>query len=367
MGTFRDYREKVSILQVAEHLGYKPVKGKFTQARPVLRDDLGDTVIIKNPTNPAIQLYWNLNNPLEHGSVIDFITNNLNRFSEKGRNEVDSINKVLSHFAGIEYDNTKFINHTVSEQKVFRNADYIATQPAVNQLHYLSRERNLSPETIKSFLPFILLVNNDGYHNVAFPFTVPDTDNSVKGYELRNYGGFKSFSAGGDKIHAVWIADFSVFSREVTSIFFFESAIDAMSFFEIKPIAFDATRSVFVSTGGNPALNQFANVLKAYPNAQSVFGCHDNDISGHLFDIQLCCLREGHTLVKTKHAESVKFTVNNKTFELPNEKVNLKRFIKESGLRTNVVALKPNSLKDWNEALKNKNVENPIKKPIFKR
>ncbi|MDR2126820.1 MAG: hypothetical protein LBP63_08330 [Prevotellaceae bacterium] len=73
MATFREYRDSVSILQIAEYLGYLPVRGKYTKARPVLRDTSGDTILIKNPATPSMQLYWNMGNSSEHGSVIDFV------------------------------------------------------------------------------------------------------------------------------------------------------------------------------------------------------------------------------------------------------------------------------------------------------
>jgi hypothetical protein len=356
----------VSILQLAEFLGYKPVKGKFTQARPVLRDATGNTILIKNPTNPATQLYWNLDNNLEYGSVIDFVKNNLSRFHEQGRNEIDGINKILASFAGTAYDNTQYLNQTITEQKTFNENDYTVTAPTVKDLHYLTKERNISPETIETFLPFIRLVENNGFKNVAFPFIIADKDNTVRGYELRNYGGFKSFSAGGDKNNAAWVADFSDFKSSVSKIFFFESAIDALSFYEIRPVPFELDKSVFVSSGGFPCNNQFLHVLNAYPNVQKVYGCHDNDLSGHLFDIQLACVFDEHTLLKRKDANNMIFTINSKTFQMNSNKVSLKSFLKQTGLSVRTNSLKPNLYNDWNEALKEKNVQSVIKKPVFK-
>jgi hypothetical protein len=226
MVTFREYRDRVSILQVAEYLGYLPVKGKYTNARPVLRDASGDTILVKNPTTPSVQLYWNLGSS-EHGSVIDFVKNNLNRFAESGRNETDRMNNVLAKFAGVAYDNTRYMNQSVSAQAVFRESDYRVIVPDVGMLDYLTDERRIGADTVKEFLPFIRVIENNGYKNVAFPFTIADTDNRVRGFEIRNRA-FKSFSAGGDKVNATWVADFSDNRSMVNQIFFFESAIDAI-------------------------------------------------------------------------------------------------------------------------------------------
>jgi hypothetical protein len=361
MTTFRDFRDKVSILQLAEYLGYKPVAGKSTKARPVLSDASGDTILIKNPTNPSLQLYWNTGNSLQHGSVIDFVKNNISRFAQRGRNEVDSINLILSHFSGVVYDNTKYLDMPVHEQKSFTESDYRVEKPTVEQLHYLTRERGLSRNTVETFLPFIRIVTeNNGYKNIAFPFTTPDNQ-SVRGYEMRNYN-FKSFSAGGDKINSAWIANFSNVNSEVSKVFFFESAIDAMSFYEMRPIPFDLEKTVFVSEGGYPCKNQFLNVINTFPNAVC-YGCHDNDISGHLFDIELACSQADRHVIKNKQDDGVRFTFDNVMFVLKNEKVNLANFLKKSRLLSDVKSLKPVKCKDWNEALNNKLTES--KKPVF--
>jgi hypothetical protein len=362
MATFREYRDRVSILQIAEYLGYVPVKGKYTKARPVLRDASGDTVLIKNPTTPSMQVYWNLGSS-EHGSVIDFVKNNLNRFAESGYNETDRINNVLAKFAGIAYDNTRYMNQTVSAQPVFRESDYKVIVPDVNMLDYLMDERKISVDTVKAFLPFIRVIENNGYKNVAFPFTIADTDNRVRGYEIRNRA-FKSFSPGGDKINAAWVADFSDNKSLVNQIFFFESAIDAMSFYELKKGVFRTEHSVFVSAGGFPCTEQFSHVIKAYPVTATLIGCHDNDLHGNLYDIMLACVKANRTCVRKKLDDSVEFLLTKgEKFTLSNSKVNLKNFLAKSKLQSDVKAMKPAVGKDWNEML-DTNIKSE-KKPVF--
>lgn len=60
----------------------------------------------------------------------------------------------------------------------------------------------------------------DGY-NIGFPYT--DTDNQVKGYEVRGYGGYKSKAAGTDSSSAAWVADFSGGNPEAVRCVFFVS------------------------------------------------------------------------------------------------------------------------------------------------
>lgn len=364
--TFREFKERVSILQVAEHLGYLPVRGKSSAARPVLRDAGGDTVLIKNPTTPGSQLFRNLNFN-EQGSVIDFVKNRLNRFTVVSfSGEMDGINRVLEYFAGQKYDNAKFKSQTLSVRRDFNESDYKAIIPELKDLSFLTRERHLSPDTVNDFLPFIRIVQNDKYKNIGFPFAVPGKDNKVTGFEIRNFGRFKSFSAGGDKIYSAWVADFSFDRTGVSNVFFFESAIDAMSFYELHRNHFSRERSAFVSTGGFPALEQFNNVIKAYPNAD-LFACHDNDRNGHIFDIRLACVKQEVSCVINKMGDSLEFIVNDKRFTLSENELSLKNFFKKAEMNTSVKAMKPTHEKDWNDVLKKKNSLNPVKKPIFGR
>ncbi len=338
--SYREYKEKVSIMQLAADLGYKPVKGKYTKSRPVLRDDNGDTIIIKNPTVSSQQLYWNTGSS-EHGDVINFIECNLDRFNVSENNKIDTINKVLGKYAESHYDNTQFLGTAVSQKKLFREEDLAIMNPEVNDLHFLTRERGISKKTVEDFLPFIRLVNERGYNNIGFPFTIAGEDNRVVGFELRNYGSFKSFSSGGDKINGTWIADFSSRRSEVNQIFFFESAIDAMSFYEVYKGKYNQGASVFVSTGGFPCTQQFANVIGAYPSTAKVFGCHDNDLAGHVYNIMLASVKEGKTVLRHKKDDSIEFILENKSISLCNEDVSLEKFIEKSGLKTEVSAIVP--------------------------
>ncbi|MDR2126821.1 MAG: DUF3991 and toprim domain-containing protein [Prevotellaceae bacterium] len=270
----------------------------------------------------------------------------------------------MAKFAGIAYDNTGYMNQPVSKQKVFNKSDYKVFTPTVQDLSYLTGERKLDRQTVADFLPFIRIVENKGFKNIAFPFTIADRDNTVRGYELRNKGGFKSFSAGGDKVNAAWIADFSTNKADVDKLYFFESAIDAMSFYELYKNRLDVNNSVFVSTGGYPCVEQFVHIFNAYPDNAKIYGCHDNDMHGHIFDVTLACVKAGQVCQKNKQDGAVEFVTNGKRFILQNDKINLKNFLQKADFPTEVKALKPKNGKDWNEVLKNKGIIS-AKKPVF--
>ena len=78
---------------------------------------------------------------------------------------------------------------------------YEVKQIDMERIPQIFHQRGLSDETVRQFAPFVFLIrdrrngNFDGY-NIGFPYT--DTDNQVKGYEVRGYGGYKSKAAGTD-------------------------------------------------------------------------------------------------------------------------------------------------------------------------
>ena len=115
---------------------------------------------------------------------------------------------------------------------------YEVKQIDMERIPQIFHQRGLSDETVRQFAPFVFLIrdrrngNFDGY-NIGFPYT--DTDNQVKGYEVRGYGGYKSKAAGTDSSSAAWVADFSGGNPEaVRCVFFCESAFDAMAFHQMN-------------------------------------------------------------------------------------------------------------------------------------
>ena len=95
---YREARKEVSIVQVLLDLGYKYDKSKGgVSPNFVLRDEHGkeiDRVIVKNPKDLENQGYWRRDGG--KGDLIDLIRENLTAFRVTGRNDVDTLNKVLA-------------------------------------------------------------------------------------------------------------------------------------------------------------------------------------------------------------------------------------------------------------------------------
>lgn len=91
----------------------------------------------------------------------------------------------------------------------------------------------------------------------------------ILNFEMRNYfaetnTNYKAFATGGDKAQSCWMANFVPFDK-VTDIYLFESAIDAMSFYEINHYTKETT-CAFISTGGYVTKSQIENISRIFPS-----------------------------------------------------------------------------------------------------
>ena len=101
---YKEAKKKVSIISILRDWGYKfdKSKGKISP-NFVLRDEHGkeiDRVIITNPKKSEEQGYWRRDGG--KGDLITFIKENLNQFGVVGRNETDTVTKVLAKLMNIE-------------------------------------------------------------------------------------------------------------------------------------------------------------------------------------------------------------------------------------------------------------------------
>lgn len=360
MMTFDDYKARVSIIQIAEDLGYRQDVTKG-QINPVykLKDGNGnkiDEIIIHNKDNTLQQYYYDRNH--KGGDVISFVKNHIDDFPQFQHNNVFvRLNMILSNYANIPYT-PKYESFAGNVEKAneFDLKRYNIKDATISDLGFLTKERGLSIDTVNKFLPFIKLVNDThskgNYFNVAFPYSNPTNEkNEVRNFEFRNYG-FKGMAAGGDKSNSLWLADFSPDKNLANNIYFFESAIDAMSFYQLNKSKIDFDKSVFGSVGGYISENQIRNALKAYPNAKVNTG-FDNDLNGNLYDIKV------HNIIANmnvrieaqKDKDIVDFTTSNRKFSLNKDEVSLNRFREESHSVAPMKTHKAVGGKDFNDVV----------------
>lgn len=125
------------------------------------------------------------------------------------------------------------------------------------------------------------------YTNLAFPLTVSKDTGQVVGLEERGRprmdgsGSYKGKAEGSNSSQGLWIASPAKTTlTEAKHIYWFESAYDAMAYYQLHQANDkDLRKAVFISTGGNPTVEQMRGVLTlSLPAKQHI--CFDTDLAG---------------------------------------------------------------------------------------
>lgn len=127
------------------------------------------------------------------------------------------------------------------------------------------------------------------YTNLAFPLTLPKGDGTVVGFEERGRarmdgsGSYKGKAEGSNSSEGLWIASPAQTPlAEAKRIYWFESAYDAMAYYQLnQKWDKELRKGVFVSTGGAPSQQQFKAMIKATPRAYHHL-CFDQDRAGQI-------------------------------------------------------------------------------------
>lgn len=367
--TWNDYKERISIMQVAIELGYRfdREKGR-SQPHFVLHDTNGkevDGIYIKNPQNNAIQGYWrrSLSGKESSGDLIGFIKENITSFPEYGsaRNEIDAVNKVLARLSGVsmsqEYIIKNFTDtHKGWEAKPFDIGRYQREEGNVeNAMKFLSL-RGINRETAEMFRSSIEMIKDTEskyqYKNLAFPYRVPGC-NDIVGYEVRGYGGYKGKAEGTDSTNACWMAYIGKngFAGLVNEVHIAESALDIMAYVQINKHKLNLDECIFVSFGGSFSDKQMKGLLEAFPGAMPVLH-FDNDLNGIIYDCRSAAIMAGKEMKCKVEEGSVLFSLGEKRFSIPIDNLSYNTFRESSGLREKLKVEKaPNAMKDWNDVL----------------
>ncbi|MVM42212.1 hypothetical protein GO730_38565 [Spirosoma sp. HMF3257] len=160
--SFQDYRSRVSIIELALHVGYEwqPKKGKTL---PVLyHPDLDEHIVVKNPKDSASQVYFTTGSYSDRGTLINFVSNRLttcfSSFNNPNRSPAQCINDVLKDYLGIlperkqsvkkleDYIHQSF--HEANSEKEFSLEHFkLSKLPAKN---YLTQERCILPDLLST-------------------------------------------------------------------------------------------------------------------------------------------------------------------------------------------------------------------------
>ena len=361
---YDECRAKISIIDIAEDLGYTRISGR--QATNL-------TYVLGTPKNPEDEIvivpkkntYFSRKGSFDDkGELTKFVLKRLHMFSYCTQQGYRGVNEVLSRYmtgerivTGNVQSRTK--DHTQNYIKEF-NLNYWNPRPIKKDNPYLTVQRKLSPQTVEDFDNRLFIYQVGKNNHIGFPFRKP-SQMEILNFEMRNYfaetnTNYKAFATGGDKAKSCWRANFVPFGK-VTDIYLFESAIDAMSFYEINHYTKETT-CAFISTGGYVTKSQIENISRIFPSDKVKWNCcYDNDASGNGFDITTAYYLKGEeckAFARTNTGDTYKTIYlsfpdgNTQTFK--EDAFSSGEYLKQHSI-DNVNIIKPSRYKDWNELL----------------
>ena len=297
------------------------------------------------------------------------IRENLDSFVVSGKDEWQKIAKVLARFANMpepEYREDREYVNSARTSHVFDKSRYEVKPIDPERIPKLFSQRGIADETVRSLAPFISLIrdtkneNFDGY-NIGFPYTEA-CDSSVRGYEIRGMGGYKSKAAGTNSSSAAWVADLSGGNNGlVKSVFFCESAFDAIAFYQMNRARL-CDNIALVSLGGTFSDKQITGVMERFPNARA-FDCFDNDLAGRIYGLRMMALLENIPLKITRTDNGLKVKAKGKFIEIDTDRAIMPQVSSSLSIRYKMGQwTPPKAFKDWNDCLMNKPME-PIISP----
>ncbi|MCS2793823.1 DUF3991 and toprim domain-containing protein [Bacteroides faecis] len=363
---FKELKARVGVDDIAYALGYrldrKAGVGRYIELVLGENGNKRDTIIVSNPNNKAAQAYFRRDG--SKGDAVTLIRENLNAFPVSGKDDWQKIAKVLARFANMpepEYREDSDYVKSFKTDAVFDSSRYEVKPINAERIPALFSQRGLSDETVKALSPFISLIRDkrngkfDGY-NIGFPYT-NGKDDAIKGYEIRGHGGYKSKAAGTDSSTSAWVADLSNGNKGmVRSVFFCESAFDAMAFYQMNKTQM-GTDVALVSLGGTFSDKQITNTMERFPYARA-FDCFDNDLAGRIYGLRMMALLEGVPMKINKKSDTLQIEAKGKSFELNTERSLLAQVSEHLSIRYKMGQwLPPKAFKDWNDCLLNKPME----------
>lgn len=249
------------------------------------------------------------------------------------------------------------------------------------------KNRGIDLDTQRAFCSHFFLASKHRtdskvFINLAFPLSLPAwPGKQIVGLEERsrpNAEGktaYKGMAAGSNATKGMWIAQlnshrsdvgFNVPLSGVKDVYWFESAFDAMAFYQIEKnetVAYaDLGNAVFVSTGGTPSIRQFAGMLEQTPDANHHL-CFDRDQAGQLYAVNFALQMNGRVF-NSQMTKKDTLVVTDLTGKYGRTELDVRTFdfeaiCKELGLEKGRIDYRPPSegYKDWNDQLMGKRMD----------
>jgi hypothetical protein len=267
MAELERFKQEISLVELASWYGYEREKAESSRTSVAMKHPDGDKIIVTTEID-GHDVFFSVHTD-RNGSVIDFVM-----FRESVN--LGGARKVLRKCLIPGYLSSRSSVHYRPEV-TSRDAGLYDKWLRMRPYHggYLEH-RGLSAQTIALFSKRIRL---DERNNVAFRH---DNLRDFAGYELKNKG-FTGFSAGGSKaLFGCKVGD----PGKTPVIVLTESAIDAMSYYQMKP-----QPGYYLSFAGGISRGQIPLLMWVVNRKAKVIIATDNDCQGEEYAAQICQIR----------------------------------------------------------------------------
>lgn len=231
------------------------------------RDLHHDSLVITLPN----AYYWN--SKQSSGNSIDFLMNHLNMDFKTAVQELTNTN--LEHKKTLDQ-----LPHT--------NQGFTAPEPAesfARAFAYLNKSRCISNNIITQLIKNKQIIQTKQHNNIAF--LIADEKNTIVGAELQGTLTYKKFK--GIAANSKYGYGFNIQIKEPKKAFFFESAVDLLSFYQLcknNILNVPLNSSILVSMAGLK-VNTLCNTLTAFKIDFEPCVCVDGDVAGNNFKTAL--------------------------------------------------------------------------------
>lgn len=168
-----------------------------------------------------------------------------------------------------------------------------------------------------------------------------DETNLIIGYEMYTKGQtipVKPYTTNAALDGGVWMATEAQKPNQVKDVIMFNSAVDAMSFYELNKNGIDLKNTALISVGNIAKEKQVYGIVERFPEAK-IHTAFQNTLLGELSNITVISLASiGQVRFKMdENGKNMDFTTYYDKFSLPVKDINLQNFkekahIKESGI-----------------------------------
>lgn len=320
---FDDFKRQLTIQDLLEYAGYRQDKKAGLKYPIYIKLDSmgkpvhGDKFMVTGRGNCCVRpgTTYNYN-------IISFITEHPTLFPQfrPGMSPHRLVNLVCNELLNNPIEHTELRSyHAQKESAPFDLDKY-------NVFRFLPRsyesqqafdpffkDRGIDQYTLHTFKDHFFLTskkeeNKFSYRNLSFPLTIPGKEGVVgleeRGRPDKEGKTYKGKAAGSNGSEGLWIVNLANKPLDkANKVLWFESAYDAMAYYQLHRDNPQMTEAVYVSTGGSPTENQFKGVLSQTGNAIHHL-CFDNDDAGRTFTANFIMVSDGQRAGTTTAASN---------------------------------------------------------------